>query len=210
MFEDAEAIPALVAMRLPKEILLDILDRTVGERSNVTESDPSGTGGSETRRWCVRFLRDEPALKALGWIPCAHAQIHGIRNDELKIKLAVINTDVRTGMPYQVPSNVAEKGSVSERWIERNAMARQPPMFDEAEMGDPISKYDLWLYCIHTGQKYVSAEISRPDGMAGGFICSFSQRIIICRPGEREGLRRKSAVPEEFAEIDAPKVEFRP
>jgi hypothetical protein len=213
MYEDAKVIPALTAMRLPRDILLDILDRTVGERSNVTASDPAGTGGSETRRWCVRFLRDEPGLKGLGWIPCTHAQIHGIRNDELKIKLAMINTDACTGMPEKSPRNIAEKGAVSEQLIKLNARSKEQSLFDEAELY-PISKYDLWFYCIHIGEKYVSAEISRPDGIVAGFITSFSERIIICRPGDKEGLRAglggRPPVPEDFAEVEVPRVQLRP
>ena len=44
------------------------------------------------RRWCTRFLRDDQRLKKLGWLPCKHSQVDGIRNDDLEMKVAFMNT----------------------------------------------------------------------------------------------------------------------
>lgn len=207
LVEDFEVLPRLLQLGLQRELLLDIFDRALGERSNVTESDPAGTGGLEMRRWCTRFLRDNPELRAWGWVACAHGQIEGIRNDELKVKFVVVNTDACTGMPEKQPRNVAEKGAASEKLIGRNA--REQSLFGEVAPDDPISDYDLWFFCVHAGDKYASAEVSRPNGMVGGIVSSFSDRIIICRPGDKDGLRRSPVVPEDFAEVDLPKVQIK-
>lgn len=210
MDTDFEAISDLTALRLPEDRLLDVLDRAVGERSNVTESDPAGTGGLEMRRWCTRYLRDDPDLKALGWVSCSHGQLEGIRNDDLRAKLIVVNTDAATGMREKMPRNVAEKGASSERLIDRNARAQEMSLFGpEAENIDPIEAYDLWFYCVHAGEKYVSAEVSRPTGIVAGFVSSFSHRILICRPGDRDGLRRTPVVPEDFADVALPNIRIK-
>jgi hypothetical protein len=211
MVEDFEVLPRLTQLRLPKDILMDALDRAVGERSNVTASDPAGTGGNEMRRWLIRHLRDEPALKELGWVPCAQEQIEGIRNDELRVKLVVVNTDAATGMPGKLPKNVAEKGTASERVVERNFRNREALLFAELQdsVPDPITLYDHWYFCTFAGEEYVSAEVSRPDGMTAGIFSSFSERIIICRPGDKDGLRRKAPIIEDFAEVDRPQVTFK-
>ena len=207
MFEDVQIVPRLVQLGLRKDVLLDIFDRALGERSNVTDSDPAGTGGLEMRRWCIRFLRDDPDLKALGWVACAHEQIEGVRNDNLRIKLVVVNTDACTGMPEKQPRNVAEKGAASEKLIGRNS--REQNLFGDDSSEDPISDYDLWFFCVHAGEKYATAEISRPNGIVAGIVSSFSDRIILCRPGDKDGLHRAPVVPEDFAEVDLPDVQIK-
>jgi hypothetical protein len=202
--EDHQVIPRLTSLRLPREVLLEIFDRAVGERSNVTASDPAGSGGNEMRRWLTRYLRDEPALKALGWVACAHQQIEGIRNDALRIKLVMMNTDACTGMPQKQPRNIAEKGAASERLIGRNC--RQQGLFEEADSDDPISDYDLWYFCAYVGEEHAAAEISRPNGIVAGVVSSFSERIIVCPPGEKSGLRRLPEVDEDFADIEKPTI----
>lgn len=207
MHEELEVLPRLQQLRLPKDLLLDIFDRALGERSSVTASDPAGTGGNEMRRWLTRFLRDDPELKHLGWVACAHEQIEGIRHDGLRIKLVMMNTDAGTGMPEKLPRNVADKGAASARLISRNC--REPSLFGEPESRDPINDYDLWYFCAHAGEKYASAEVSRPNGIIDGIVSSFSERIIICRPGDKDGLRRVSRVVEDFAEVDLPTVRMK-
>jgi len=195
-------------MCLPKDSLIDIFDRALGERSNVNPLDPVETGGTEMRRWMTRFLREDDGLKKLGWELCRHGQIEGIKNDGLRLKLAFTNTDARTGVLSKQPSNIAEKGASTARLTKQNYIAAQYNLLglDAADQDDPVAKYDFWYFCGHASDDYVSAEISRPDEMVGGFIRNFSERIIICQPGEKTGLRPHNPVPEDFAEIDQPSI----
>lgn len=207
LFEDFEVIPRLSELRLPKEVMFDILDRATGERRNVTASDPITAPGYEMWRWATRYLRDHPQLQALGWVLCRHNQIDGIRNDVLKMKLVVINTDAYTGMPSKQPRNCADKGPAAETLIKNNAKHDQISMFDdEPELTDPIADYDFWYFCVHAGEKYVSGEVSRPDVIIAQTIRNFSERLIISRPGDMPGLRRPDTVPEDFADIEKPIV----
>jgi hypothetical protein len=192
-FEEADVVSFLDALRLPRDVMLGIFEATIGERANVTDSDPITTPGTETWRWGTRFCRDDPQLR----------QLDGIRNDDLRIKLVVYNTDPFTGIISKTPRNVAPKGAVAERLIENNA-GQQSLFPEEVKPEAEYLKYDFWTFCIHATDRAVAAEISRPDIMVGDFIRSFSDRIILCKPGERPGLRRPGPVPEEFAEIEKP------
>ncbi len=206
LFEEYEVIPELAQMRLPKEVLLDILDKALGDRGNVNSLDPLETGRTEMRRWVTRYLREDATLKELGWKLCRHGQIEGISNDELKIKLAFVNTNARTGIISKQPSNIAEKGTRTATLAEQNRRSDQYGLWDmdNVDETDSISLYDFWYFCGYAGDDYVSAEISRPDQIVGGFIRNFSKRIVICAPGKLDGLRAPNPVAEDFAEIDLP------
>ncbi len=204
LFEDVQVVPRLFQLRLPKDILLDVLDKAVGERANVTGSDPLGTPGTEMRRWTTRFLRDDIRLRKLGWKPCAHSQIEGIRNDSLQMKVAFMNTDQRTGVPEKSPANVSDRGSVAELLIAHNCSAGQSELFDVPAPEDPILAYDFWYLCAYVGEKHVAAELSRPTEITNSFVSDYSERIILWRPGDKPGLRRPDSVPEDFAEIELP------
>lgn len=207
LIEDFEVIPRLVELGLPKEILLDILDRAAGERANVNANDPVSTPGNEMRRWLTRYLREDARLQALGWVSCAHAQLEGIRNDGLKRKLVALNTDPRAGMPSKEPISVSDKGPAAEKAIKGNEDRRQDRLFADPEPeADPLADYDFLYFCVHASDKALSAEISRPSGLVAGFVAHYSERIMLSQPGERSGLRRSNPVPEDFADVEKPTV----
>lgn len=204
--DEFDVVSHLERMGLPRNVMLEILHQVVGERANVTESDPVTTPGTETWRWGTRYCRDNLELRDLGWVSCSHDRVEGIRNDRLKIKLVVINTDSCTGMPSKLPRNNAGKGPAASRLVENNSMQTAFSFIGEEETKYPVDKYDFFYFCIHAGAKYVSAEISRPDKIISQTIRSFSDRILLCPPGEMDGLVVPDDVPEEFAEIDKPAV----
>jgi len=207
LIADFEVIPRLTELGLPKDIMLDILDQAAGERANVTASDPVSTPGNEMRRWLTRYLRDDQRLKDLGWVSCAHAQLEGIRNDGLKIKFVPLNTDARAGMPSKEPISVSDKGPAAERAIKGNEDRRQGRLFDELETAQaPLADYDFLYFCVHASDNSLSAEVSRPSGLVAGFVAHYSERIILCQPGEKPGLRRPGFVPEDFAKIEKPSI----
>lgn len=207
LIEDFEVIPELAGLGLPKEIMLDILDRAAGERARVTPSDPSSTGGNEMRRWLTRYLRDDARLKSLGWVSCAHEQQEGIRNDELKRKLVVLNTDSNAGVPSKSPISVSDKGPSAEKAIKGNEDRRQTVLFADPEPAlNPLADYDFLYYCVHASDRSLSAEISRPSGLKKGFVAEYSERIILSQPGKRPGLRRAGPVSEDFAEVVKPTI----
>ena len=207
LYEPYEVVSRLSELHLPLEQMLEILGQAAGERANVTISDPITTPGTEMWRWATRFLRDDRRLQELGWIKCRHNQIDGIRNDTLEMKLAVITTDACTGMLSKMPRNCADKGPAAERFIKNNIKRDQGSLFgDEDGRDDPIANYDFWYFCVHASAKYVSGEISRPDAIVNKSIRSFSERVIVCKPGDMPGISRRDPVPEDFAEIEKPTI----
>jgi hypothetical protein len=200
--DDASVIPLLARMRLPREVLLDVASKTGGERANVAAYEPPPVAGFETWRWATRFLREDRALAAGGWLLCELDQVSGIRNAALGIKLVACTTDFNTGSPVKAPRNVTEKGPASRRLIGFNS----PQM--TLGFVKPEQKDDLWYYCLHVSEKYVSLEISRPTSETNGIISSFSDRIIIAKPGDLPGIRR-IVVPEDFADVPRPTVSRR-
>jgi len=207
LIEDFEVIPRLTEIGLPKDVCLDILEQAAGERARVNANDPSATGGNEMRRWLTRYLRENEELRNLGWVSCAHNQLEGIRNDGRGIKLVVLNTDARAGMPSKEPISVSDKGPAAVKAIKGNEDRRQESLFGEREPApDPIADYDFLYFCVHASDRSLSAEVSRPSGLESGFVAHYSERIILCQPGEKPGLRRPDPVPEDFAEIDKPTI----
>lgn len=206
LVEDFEVIPRLVDYGLPKDIAIDILEAAAGERARVNRNDPVSTPGNEMRRWLTRYLREDPRLQALGWVSCAHNQLEGIRNDKLKRKLVALNTDARAGVPSKEPTSISDKGPSVERVIKANEDRRQSTLFGEIIPTDPILNYDFLYFCVHASDESLSAEISRPSGLASGFVAHYSERIMLSQPGERPGLRRPTPVSEDFAEVEKPTI----
>ena len=201
-----EVIPLLTQMNLPYAVLIDLVSKTAGERANVRWSDPQTAAGYETWRWLTRFSREEKELSKLGWVPCTHKQIDGIRHDELRMKLVACNMDANTGNPEKSPKSISDKGRATCDWINRNSHAQIRMDFGGAESQDPIDDYDFWYFGVHICDAYSAAEISRPEMVSSGIISLFSPRIIIAEPGEIDGLNRKDDVPEEFAAVEKPSI----
>ena len=206
--QEHEVVPFLTAMRLPKVVLIDALDRAVGERANVTASDPIGTAGTEMRRWATRFLRDDPELRDLGWVPCNHSQVAGIRNDALRVKVAFMNTNLCTGMLAKQPHSVSERGGVSEQLINRNQVRDTTDLFGdyEPQVADPIADYEFWYLCAFVSDRHIAAELSRPIGVTASIVDQYSHRVILWQPGEKPGPRRADPIPEDFAQVDLPEI----
>lgn len=197
----------LNGLRLPRETMLEILSSIAGERANVRDSDPKTARGFETWRWGTRFCREDETLAALGWVPCEHNQIDGIRNDDLRVKLVVCNMNGHAGNPdpHKQPRNTNKKGIANCTKIEGNS-SQITMGFPTSTPLDPIDLYDFWYFGIHITRKQISAEISRADLEVGGFIASFSDRVILAQPGDLPGLGAYLPVAEEFADVPQPAV----
>jgi hypothetical protein len=207
IFEEPKVVSALNGLRLPRQNMLEILSRISGERANVRDTDPKTAKGFETWRWGTRYCREDEVLAAHGWTSCEHNQIDGIRNDDLRVKLVVCNMSANAGNPdpYRQPKNTNKKGIANCARIVGNSPQLNMG-FPSSTQVDPLDLYDFWYFGIHVTEKQISAEISRADSEVGGYIESFSDRIILARPGELPGLKSFDPVSEEFAEVKMPSV----
>jgi hypothetical protein len=64
---------------------------------------------------------------------------------------------------------------------------------------------DLWYFCLHLSEQFISVEISRPTSVISGIVTAFSDRIIVAKPGEIPGIRRV-IVTEDFVDLPKPQV----
>lgn len=198
--DEAEVVPLLVKMRLPRHVLLELASKVAGERANVAEHEPIAVVGFETWRWGTRYGREDETLKKLGWVACDRDQVNGIRNPDTRVKFVVCSTDLNTGNPLKAPKNVTVRGPASCRLIDANS--RQMTM--DFIVDEPQD--ELWYFCLHLSDRSISIEVSRPDSEVGGVIKNFSHRILVAQPGEIPGIR-KVVVPEDFADVPKPQVE---
>lgn len=199
--DETVVVPMLTKMKLPRHVLLELANKTGGERANVAEHEPGNVVGFETWRWGTRYAREDETLNKLGWVLCDHNQVAGIRHPELKIKFVCCGTDVNTGNPGRSPRNLSERGVNSCKLIARNA-GQIEMEFVEGET-EPYD--DLWYFCSYFCDKFISIEVSRPTSEIGGFVTAFSDRIIIAQPGDIPGIRR-IVVPQDFADVPKPQV----
>jgi hypothetical protein len=178
---------------------MEIAEKIGGERANVAPHEPPQVPGFETWRWGTRFFREDQTLKDAGWVLCDADQVSGVRHHETGIKLVVCSTNTNTGNPEKPPKNLSVRGPASCKLIGKNS--------GQMTFGFDVDRpeYDLWYYCIHLSEHFISIEISRPDAENAGLITNFSDRIIVAKPGEIPGIRRVT-VPEDFAELPKPKV----
>jgi hypothetical protein len=196
---DPVVVPLLTKMKLRREVLLDIASRTAGERANVEPYEPPQVAGFEMWRWPTRFFRENEAVQEDGWIACEQNQVSGIRHPDLCIKLVACTTDENTGNPIRQPKNMTPRGPASCGLIERNTGQMKLGFIKDRPHDE------IWYYCLHASEQYISLEISRPDSEIAGVITNFSDRIIIAQPGEIPGIR-KIVVPEDFADVPKPQV----
>lgn len=200
--EETVVVPLLTKMCLPRWALLEILTSVAGERANVAPGEPPTVPGYESWRWGTRYLRENRALRDLGWVSCDKDQVHGIRNAALGFKLVICNTDSNTGSPNlsKSPKNVGERGPAGVRLIRRNSTQTKMHFIED----DPQD--DLWYLCQWFNEKMITAEVSRPESELGGIVSSWSDRIIISKPGDMPGIRRRIDIQEDFAAVPRPQI----
>ncbi|WP_290847203.1 hypothetical protein, partial [Henriciella sp.] len=196
----------LSQLKLPIDELLDIVERAAGENRACNKNDPVTAPGYETWRWATRFVRESQILRDLGWTRCAHKLVDGLRHDGLRIKLVISNMDSAAGDPDRKPKSKSEKGSASASAIANNASRDQMNFWPSAENEDDVDEYDFWYLGIHVGENCVTAEVSRPIGMVSKLVNDYSERLVVAREGDLPLVTRPETVPQDFAEVELPKV----
>lgn len=203
-----EVLPELIKMGLPLDELKSLVADIAGARADTTKNDPNTAAGYEAWRWGTRKARENQVFKDNGYIKCEHDQIDGIRNDEKRIKIVVCNTDSRTCDEKKQPRNLSPKKTNSCKLIANNK--QMDCLFTESEMGPPkassVSDYDFYYLCVHVGDEFVLAELSRPDEEVGGIVKSFSNRLAIIKHGEMKSPKRIKLddIEQDFADVKRP------
>lgn len=177
----------LAQFGMTRDQLLEVIRACVSGAGNVTENDPPGTHGWETYRFGVRRFRE--VLRPESWEPDNTDGLATIVSDRLKMRIAVVNTDVDTGVPdpYKFPQNRNKKGPTAEDAVKAN-MALLPgiawPLAPKRESRVSVSELITWHFCIYIDGDDVSAELSLLDKIQSGFFTGWKERIIILKPGD--------------------------
>jgi hypothetical protein len=181
---------------MTREQLLEVIRACASGAGNVTENDPPGTHGWETYRFGVRRLREE--LRPDGWEPDNTDGLATITNAQLKMRIAVANTNDATGIldRTRFPQNRNKKGPTAERAAETN-QALLPGVDWPAVTklrGDVIDIDDLvtWYLCIYVNGDDVRAELSLLDKVEDGWFTDWKERIIILKPGDWKNVEMPS------------------
>ena len=109
-----------------------------------------------------------------------------IVNHDLRIRIAVVNTDDGTSRLDGEPSNRSRKGARSERAANQNLQLRlfpDPPDIERAiaeqMKADAASHYATWYLCQHIVGDMARAELSYPTTLSAGFLGGWKERIIL-------------------------------
>lgn len=175
--EEWDVNARLRELRIPREALLETVRAAVAAYGGCTDNDPPGAKGYETYRAGTRHLRVEALPLDNGWERDNAGNFCSIRNDEIAVKIVVLNTDDATGDVVKTPKNRREKGIEHERAIE-GISKFLPGMEPEDEV-----LHAIWYLCLHISEEKVLAELSRPSALDGGFIVDWEERIILVAPG---------------------------
>ena len=173
--DEAEVVPLLTRMKLPRFVILEVLSSIAGERANVRDGyDPPSATGYETWRWGTRFLREHEVLKKEGWQICERDQVSGIFHPAQNMKLTVLPTDNSTGTTKK-PKNITVKGPATCGLVDQNSEQGNFP-FMKTEPPPPA----LWCLCMYfaipTFRRKSLAPRSRSQGLFETILIGSSSR----------------------------------
>jgi hypothetical protein len=195
---------------ITRDQLLEVVRACVSGAGNVTENDPPGSHGWEIYRFGVRRFRE--VLRPEGWWLDNTEGLATIVNEQLKIRIAVANTDDDTGVPdpNRFPTNRNKKGPTADKAVEAN-VAFLPgvkwPLVGKPESPTPVCELITWHLCIHINGDDVRAELSLMDKIESGFFSGCKERIIILKPGDWTSVDLTSADDDQGPELD---IDVRP
>jgi len=166
-----------------REDLLEVVDAMVAGRYSCTENDPPSAPGWTAWRDGIRRLRE--IGRGFGWVNSEEGGISWLVDERRKYRFSVSNTDDATGIKHRDPQNRSKKGASTDRVIAEN----EAMLFEEAdlpEMFSPLTEarvrdgaYQTWYLCVYADGEKVTAELSCPSSIEGGYFKSFHERIIL-------------------------------
>ena len=112
-----------------------------------------------------------------GWEKSDEDGVETIVHRDLKVRVAILNTDSGTADKSRTPRNRTRKGPASEKITDLND---QFEMFNPRETGAKEPEgYPLWYLCVFDNGKIVRAELSRPIEFRSSHFEKFAERIFI-------------------------------
>ena len=161
---------------------IDVVRAAVSARARCTDDNALSAPGYYA--WEAATTRARQMFRREGWNKAVDEGVELIINHDLKVMVAVMNTDGGTADLDNSPKNRTIKGSGTAKVVDLN---KQGEFFKPREVGPHVERpYALYYLCIFDDGKRVRAEISKPSEYNTGYVIDYSERIFILRDGEWE------------------------
>lgn len=187
--EEWEVVERLGELQLNRSDLLEIVKAAVVGYSGCTDFDPPTARGYATWQMGVRRARE--VLCPQGWIADDTGGLSTVVNDELGIRIAVINTDDATGRAGSIPQNRSRKGAMCESAVTSNQLcfpeADQWPLVSSNGVVRDLSGFVTWHLCLYIAGRdrlVVRAELSAFTEVTSGYFSAFRERLLVVGDGD--------------------------
>jgi hypothetical protein len=181
-----DVVRRLADFGMTRDQILEVVRACVSGAGNVTENDPPGTHGWETYRFGVRRFRE--VLRPEGWEKDNTEGLATVVNHQLRMRVAVANTDGNTGHVDKLPQNRTRKGPTAERVAVANEAllpgVEWPLAQKPGDSGPSIDGYATWHLCVYVDGDDVRVELSLLNEFESGFFTGWQERIILLGPGD--------------------------
>lgn len=178
--------------------ILDIAHSASTARNAATLNDPIGAASFYAWGAGTRRMREIGIQK--GWERDDTNQIPSVFDRENNVRFVFCNMDSGTGDVSRTPQNRSKKGSSTVKLIDENQ--RVFTFYKEiAELTtDEKTNSIYWYICVHSDDGVLKVELSCPDAIREGFICGYSQRIILDCGEEQLAYKDADIVPTTHSE----------
>lgn len=175
---EGEALDRLAELGLSVEIIERALRRAEAEAATCTAFDPPIMAGFMRYGRTIRFLRED--LVPVGWDFDNPRNFCRTIHPSRKFAVVASSGDEGTGNPKLTPTTKYPKGYATVRAVETNGqLALDFPGFEVEEKSGVVEQLSTWFVLYRVTTEEFRAEISLPNGMVGGSITDWLERIIL-------------------------------
>lgn len=171
-----------------KEEMMEIIDAMVSARFSCTENNPPAAPG--WMAWSEGTRRMRELGRTHGFENTDEDQIPWLSDVKRGRRFSVANTDDATGCEHRQPQNRSRKGAATDRVVAEN----EAMLFDAAELPEVMRPLTVarphngliqsWYLCVYATGDSVTAELSCPVAIEGGYFEDFHERIVLIAPGD--------------------------
>lgn len=171
-----------------RQEMMEIVDAMVSARFSCTENDPSSAPGWMAWKDGIRRMRELGSRH--GFENTDEDQIPWLSDVSRGRRFSVANTDDATGCEHRQPQNRSRKGAATDRIVAENGAM----LFEEAELPEMVKPLSVarthrgliqsWYLCVYANGDDVTAELSCPVAIEGGYFENFHERIVLIAPDD--------------------------
>jgi hypothetical protein len=175
---EGKALDRLAELGLSVEIVEKALRRAEAEAATCTAFDPPIMAGFMRYGRTIRFLRED--LVPIGWDFDNSRNFCRTIHPTRKFAVVATSGDEGTANPKLTPTTKYPKGYATARAVETNGqLALEFPGFEVKDEASDIEQLSTWFLLYRVTDEEIRAEISLPNGMVGGNITDWLERIIL-------------------------------